>query len=164
MTCDYTVTSGSREFPCHRVILRARSRVFNSGITVNMLEGTEGRWDVKDSNPQAVDAMMKHIYTGDIPEEVKLRPLELLQLANQYELEDLEEATRDIILTRLTVENAVTTLIEIDRYGAGKTEGKDQVIEFIKKHAKADVESENWEHFVNNYGTLVTNIVSAVTN
>ena len=91
-------------------------------------------------------------------------PVDLLQLATTYQLKDLVGACTEVLLSRLTAENAVTTLVNFDRYLAGNTEVKKEVIGYIKKNAISVVRSENWKLFVNNYGDLVTEIFEAMAS
>jgi hypothetical protein len=71
---------------------------------------------VKDAEAAAVKAMIAFMYTGDIPEEaVKETPVELLGLATKYHLPELAEACREAVVAALTPENAVTSLIQLDR-------------------------------------------------
>jgi hypothetical protein len=71
---------------------------------------------VKDAEAATVKAMIAFIYTGNIPKEaVKETPVELLGLATKYHLPELAEACREAVVAALTPDNAVSTLIMMDR-------------------------------------------------
>jgi hypothetical protein len=72
---------------------------------------------VQDAESAALEAMLANIYTGDIPEAVKEMAVELLDLATLYNLQELAEACRRAVVAALTPENAVTSLIMLDRSG-----------------------------------------------
>ena len=92
------------------------------------------------------------------------RPLETLQPATFYQLHDLAAASRKILLWQMTTENAVMTLVNLDRYKENDEEAKQQVIKFIKKNAQDVVGSKDWDIFQANYGSLVKEIIEAIIN
>ena len=130
------------------------------------------RWIMRDAEgdeaePLAVKDMLEYIYTSRIPEDgIKERPGDLLDLAMQYQLPGLGEACKEAIIEGLTPQNAVVSLIQLDKYIGGKNEEvwKNRVLEFIKKNAKAVVKGEHWKTFVKNYEDLVTDIVTCLAN
>ena len=163
-TSNFLVVCEDKQFQCHKTILSARSPVFANGIA-KMKEGATGRWDVKESTPEAVKQMLMFIYTGKIHyKDVLKRPLEMLQLATFYQLDDLTAASRKILLWQMTAKNAVMTLVNMDRYKETDEEAKQQVIKFIKKNARDVVGSEDWDVFQANYGSLVKEVIEAIVN
>jgi hypothetical protein len=117
-TSDYVVECQGKQFACHRAVLAARSSTFADGLSSDLLEGVQQKWMVRDAESDVVEAMLAFIYTGDIPEVIKKTPAELLDLANMYNLQELVEACRRAVVAALTPENAVISLIELDRSGA----------------------------------------------
>ena len=120
-----------------------------------------------EAEPLAVKDMLEYIYTSRIPEDgIKERPGDLLDLAMQYQLPGLGEACKEAIIEGLTPQNAVVSLIQLDKYVGGKNEEvwKNRVLEFIKKNAKAVVKGEHWKTFVKNYEDLVTDIVTCLAS
>ena len=136
--------------------------MFASGIA-EMKEGATGRWDIKDSTPEAVNDMLTFVYTGEIDYNLMLkRPLEMLQLASLYQLHDLAAASRKMLFWQMTAENAVMTLVNLDKYEETDEEAKKEVIMFIKKSARDVVDSDDWDVFQANYGSLVKEIFKAI--
>ena len=87
-TADIVVECQGAEFHCHRAILMARSSTFAGGLSNNFSEGSKGRWTVKEARPETVKDILCYIYTNKIPEcKGTNSPIELLQLASQYQLE-----------------------------------------------------------------------------
>ena len=163
-TSDFLVVCEDKQFKCHKTILSARSPVFASGIA-KMKEGATGRWDVEESTPEAVEDMLHFIYTGEIYYgDMLKRPLEMLQLATFYQLDDLAAASRKILLWQMTADNAVMTLVNLDRYEETGEEAKQLVIKFIKKNARDVVGSEDWDVFQATYGSLVKEVIEAIVN
>ena len=70
-----------------------------------------------------------------------------------------------MLLSGLTVENAVLLLIQIDRHSEGDSDGvKKEVIDFIKNNAKQVIVSEHWKQFANSHGDLMTEIMMAMAS
>ena len=130
------------------------------------------RWTMRDAEgddaePLAVRDMLEYIYTSRISKDgIKERPGDLLDLAMQYQLPDLGEACKEAIIEGLTPQNAVVSLIQLDKYSGEKNEEewKNKVLDFIKKNANAVVKGEHWKTFVKNYEDLVTEIVTCLAN
>ena len=69
-----------------------------------MQEGHLAVYEIKESQPASVEAMLRHVYTGKL--EVAPEALApLLDLAVQYELEDLKISVAEELLNGLTEEN-----------------------------------------------------------
>ena len=133
------------------------------GLAANMSEETSNRWTVNNSNPEAVKDMLHYLYTGEI-RGVETRPTELLHLASFYRLPELEMASKEELVRGLTAENAVETLVNMDKYAPDDGVVKEMVIGFIKMNARQVVEGEDWKVFVKSYGDLVTDIFKAMAN
>ena len=162
-TCDFLVICKDKRFPCHKAILSARSSVFSNMFLANMLEAATGKWEVMDSTPEAVQHMMDFIYSGEIDyASMQKRPVEMLHLANFYDLPDLAAAAKETMLRQLLPENAVSTLVNFERYAATDEEVKKEVMGFIKRNAKDVVDSKDWDVFQQNYSTLVKDIVKGM--
>ena len=160
---DFTLVCEDKEFPCHRAILRARSEVFARTLSHNMQENEESRFIVHDSNPLAVEILLKHLYSGAIPANLDHHTVEILQLAEFFQLEELREECRLSLVRNLSVENAVTTMVHVDRFfHQDQTGMRDKVKEFIKLNAASVVDNEHWGKFVRTYPDMVTELFRAV--
>ena len=62
----------------------------------------------------------------------------------------------------MTTDNAVMVLVNLDRYEETDEEAKKEVIKFIKKNAKDVVDSDDWDVFQANYGSLVKEVFKAI--
>jgi speckle-type POZ protein len=161
-TTNYMVECEGLQFPCHRAVLAARSSTFANGFQSGLVEGVLQRWVVKDADPADVKGMLAFIYTSNIPKAVEQRPVELLDLAMKYDLPDLALACRKAVVAGLTYENAVRSLIELDKFKVTEPdEAKEAVIEFIKKHCREVIKSPDWPQFMKNFGPLVNEIIES---
>merc|ERR1712061_458036 len=72
-------------------------------------------YEIKESSPAAVEAMLRYIYTGDCECPVLELP-RLLDLSVQYELSDLCEVVASQLATDVTPENVRERLAAMKRY------------------------------------------------
>ena len=91
--------------------------------------------------------------------------MELLKLANFYEVLKLKESLKNELMKRLDTENVLETLVEVDRCitedeGVART----TIVNFIKTNIKKVMEGEDWKAFVNSHGELVTIIMKAMVD
>ena len=96
---DAVVVIVGKRFAVHRSVLSEASPVFYRAFSGSMREASKACYEVKDSTPDAVEAMLKYVYTGAAPKESEDITLPLLELAVQYELADLcEKAANDLLV------------------------------------------------------------------
>ena len=69
-----------------------------------------------------------------------------------------------VAFSGLTVENAVETLLNLDKYAPDDGVVKEEVISFIKMNTRKVVEGEDWKVFVKNYEGLANKIVKPMVN
>lgn len=91
--------------------------------------------------------------------------MEVLKLANFYEVLKLREEVKAELVKSLDTENVLETLVEVDRC-ITEDEGmaRTTIVNFIKTNIKKGMEGEDWKAFVNNHGYLVTIIMKAVVD
>ena len=116
---------------------------------------------IPDSTPEIVKPMISYIYTGNVPENIKQIAPELIQVSDKYQLEILVEACAEALVEELTNENAMKTLVLIDRYA--QTSGhRKKVLDFVCENARRVMKSADWKEFQKSYPDLVTNILEGI--
>jgi hypothetical protein len=89
----------------HRFILSARSPVFAAMFSNDMIESQTGRVEIHDADFCLFRHFLKFIYTGKL--DIAARNLELLALADKYQIETLQEmcqaATREVDIQEIIV-------------------------------------------------------------
>jgi len=112
---DALVICAGERFEAHRSTLSAASPVFEAAFASSMLEGLHAQYEIKDSTPQAVEGMLRFIYTGctDVS-DTELCPL--LDLAVQYDLGELANATARRMLVSVAVENVCAYVQTLKRH------------------------------------------------
>ena len=105
---DWTIISDDgQRFPCHRIILAAKSSVMKAMLTTEMKEKEEKETKVQYSN-QVVGAFVNYFYTGSVPQEVLESHLSsFLALSELYNLLPMKAQTEDLAIRSLKLENVV---------------------------------------------------------
>ena len=113
---DLSLICQGQEFRCHKVVVAARSPVLKTALTNQMfLENTNNRIVIEDSTPEAVRAMLGHIYTGDVPENIDHLVVDILHISDKYDVRSLKKICEKTLLADLNAQHAINTLILADR-------------------------------------------------
>merc|ERR1719508_584077 len=160
---DFTIVCGDREFKCHRVLLASRSTVFKAMIlNDNFVETRQNSITIGEASPDMVEAMLDFIYTGRVPDDIQEKAIDLINLADSYDLQDLMEICESSLINNLTVEGVIETLIAIDLH-CPNSQNRQKIVDFIKEEATQVVKSSHWKEFVVKYPDLVTEIVLSLS-
>ena len=138
-----------------------RSPVFEAMLKNDMEEKQKKEIPIPDSTPEIVKPMISYIYTGNVPENIKQIAPELIQVSDKYQLEILAEACAEALVEELTDENAMKTLVLIDRY-APSPGNRNKVLDFICANARRIMKCADWKEFKKAYPDLVSNILEVL--
>ena len=105
---DFTIISEEgQEFPCHRLVLAAKSSTMKALMTTEMREKEEKKTNIKYNN-QVVGAFVDYFYNGEIPKLVLEGNISsFMELADLYNLDPLKALVEDTAVKNLTLENVV---------------------------------------------------------
>jgi len=118
---DIELRCGETAFPCHQLILRARSPVFRAMFQTEMKEKQTKKIDIEDATPELVAEMLNFIYTGTISNnQLEEMASGLLGVANKYQLNDLKNMCEDKLCATLEVSNSIEYLVIGDLHNAFK--------------------------------------------
>ena len=85
---DFTVICGNREFKCIRAILASRSTVFKAMfLNDSFIENRENSVTIKNALPDSVEAMLEYISKAIVPQDIKEKAIDLIDLADRYDLQ-----------------------------------------------------------------------------
>ena len=159
---DVIFVCNEKEFHLHKVILAARSPVFCAMFEHEMLEKTNNALVITDTSSEAVHKLVQYVYTGTIEDIDKISKeilIELLIAADKYELNDLKEMSEVIFYHRLTLQNAIETLIFADFHNAQML--RNQTIEFIVAHNKNFIDNPEFESFSKSHSHLLPDFIKS---
>lgn len=158
-TSDTDVVCNGKVFKCHRIILCARSSTFSNMLLGDMRENDEKKVDMKDTTVEAVEEMLRYIYTGEISESVDKLNEDLLQLADMYDLNTLKTACGEVILSKLEVSNCISSYIMADRFFMAETRVRKMLDLFMTCKAEKVVECEDLDRLVAGFPGLVKDLM-----
>ncbi|XP_014237889.1 speckle-type POZ protein B-like [Trichogramma pretiosum] len=139
-------TACGKEIPAHKVVLATASPVFNAMFSHDMLENKTQSVDMVDITYEAAVQMLRYIYTGTLANHQTSLILNLLSVADKYQLEDLKNKCEHVIGTNLSTENVLEILKVADDHGAKHL--KEKAIKFVKSNVNGPLESNNVGDFI----------------
>ena len=155
---DFTIICEDQKFPCHKVILAARSDVFRAMLSQETEEIINNEVKIVDSCPEIVKNIIDFIYKGSIPEEIDDVCGDLIYLATKYNLTGLALACEVALVKTICDANALSTLVLIDRH-CPRSSIRDDVIKYISMNTVNIIDTEHWETFVKQEPKLVTEVM-----
>lgn len=128
---DVVFVVNSVEFKAHKVILMARSPVFQAMFLVDMIEKKENKVTIKNIEPEVFAQLLKFIYTDEI--DMDRASIELGHAANMYSLLRLLSICNNHLQKTIDITNAIA----IVKYSIDVVcdELKDFAAKFVMSHA-----------------------------
>ena len=115
--CDMEIDCGGEIFPCHRVIVSARSPVFRAMFRAKMKESESRKVTIEDIKPEIMAEMLYFLYTGLVRKDVsKDSVVDLLVAADKYQMDTLRNICQDKLSSALDAKNVIEFLILGEMY------------------------------------------------
>lgn len=102
-----------KEIKAHKVLLAARSPVFESMLTNGMIESSSNIIEVSDIDYEVMKEMIDFMYTGFVSNLSKYA-LDLLFAAEKYHLRGLKVICENYLKTHLNQDNVISILLAAD--------------------------------------------------
>ncbi|KAL7298670.1 hypothetical protein TKK_0008434 [Trichogramma kaykai] len=123
------ITSDGNDIPAHKAILATASPVFRAMFTHNMLENKENSVEITDTTKNTVIEMLRYIYTAEVIINKVDTTIELLEIADKYQIDNLKIKCEKILCFDLSSDNAIKILIAAHKYKTKYLE--DETIKFL---------------------------------
>lgn len=111
--CDVKFQIGSETIGAHIAVLAARSPVFAAMFEHNMKETETRQVVIDDIDAPVFKQLLHYLYAGKAPrlrlDDELAQPL--LLAADKYDIKDLRDECQALLRSRITVDNAIETLI-----------------------------------------------------
>jgi len=141
---DVIIAVAGKEFPVHKVMLSARSPVFQAMFQNPLKESKQNRIEITDLDEQSAQQLLEFIYTGIAPPLADFS-LGLLAAAEKYQISSLKPICESSLEKKLTVGNVLQILQFAELYSAQKLKVKS--IEFIVKNSVTITRTDEWQKF-----------------
>ena len=139
---DLTVSCEEEHFKCHKAILAARSKYFESMFSSDMVESSQSSIVMNDISAKAFAQLLEFIYTGSLSDSSDLESVELLTLADRFMFDDLKLACEVAISKTVGMSNAVELLSISHTYSA--KELQKAAASFVNANRQMLSKSEEW--------------------
>ena len=156
---DVKIVCGDKVFDCHRIFLSSRSSVFRAMFQHGMTEAQTRRIEIKELEPEVVQAMLKYIYTGNMNFST-MKPEEMLAAAQMYDLGLLKDYYEEKLCKSLDISNCVDMLVLGDLHEAAAL--KRDALRLIVKNLSSVVESPDWQNKLISYPVLMSEVLKNV--
>jgi len=103
----------------HRSVLSARCEYFRSMFGAGFQEGDSAEIHISDTSSAAFRALLKHLYTDSLEVDEAV-VFEVAKLSDQYRVERLHNHCLHELFKGMSVENAVTRLVQAHAGGGGE--------------------------------------------
>ena len=156
---DVTIRCEESEFKVHKAILSAQSPVFQTMFEVDMAEKNNGVVDITDTTPTVMSDLVAYFYTGTAP-NINKWAKELLNASKKYELPRLFTMCENELKLRITVNNALDTILLADLYDAAAL--RQACLKFMHFHSTEVRETNQWKQLKVNmdaHGELLIEIL-----
>lgn len=98
----------------HKVVLCARSPVFYKMFTTYMQDAKKSSIDLPDINSNTIKEFLRFIYCNEV-QNLETVALELLFIAEKYQVEPLKQLCARHIETKLSEQNVLDVIVIADR-------------------------------------------------
>ncbi len=143
---DINLKCDDKIFPCHKIILAARSDVFQAMFgSKSFSESITNETVIEDCKSEVLANLLKFIYTDKLEADL-YNCLDLMMLADKYNVKKLRKKCERAIASSINCSNAVALLCTASNMEAPillKSAAK-----FIDSNRKGIVGSEDWEKMV----------------
>ncbi|RWS14044.1 protein roadkill-like protein [Dinothrombium tinctorium] len=146
--CDTIVASRDGiEFKAHRLVLKARSKVFEAMFEHETKERAESRIEIPDFDGAVIKEMLNFIYSDNIDEDnINEIASELLLAADKYYLPRLKMLCEQYLASNITVDTCGYLLPLSDMCNCKRL--KEKVLEFSAANSVKVSETESWNREV----------------
>ncbi|XP_044012390.1 speckle-type POZ protein-like [Aphidius gifuensis] len=146
---DVTIKVGQRSFRAIKGILGARSPVFAAMFNhEEFKENEKNEVVIEDIEENVFEEFLHYIYTDESPNVDKM-PMELLVVAEKYQMDCLKNICEEVICKTINVDNAASMLVCSDRYQLKKL--KEKCLEFMKTNLRAVMSNETFQVYKKQY-------------
>jgi len=142
---DVKLKVGDKEFQAHKSVLAARSQVFDSMFSQNMLENISGVINISDCDADVFEAFLTFLYSGQLDEIPSSIVVGLYDIADKYDLPELKKEC----VKRLIIELSVDSVCDALRVAALHEEKElmETAKKFFVENTEEILDNPNWESF-----------------
>ncbi|XP_044010314.1 speckle-type POZ protein-like [Aphidius gifuensis] len=156
-SADVTIKVGQKSFRAIKGILAVRSPVFAAMFDHEQFEeNKKNEVVIDDIDEDVFEEFLHYIYTDESPNVDKMT-MELLAVADKYQVDCLKNICEEIICKTINVNNAANILVFSDKYNLEKLDKK--CLEFIKKNLQAVLSNKRFQVYQKKYPEIFVGVL-----
>ena len=132
---DFIFEVDGEEISAHKLILSTRSTYFQTLFNSGMREATENRAAIQDIDAASFKAILKFLYCGRLPEDLKTSAKNYLPVADKYDIQELKEACEYALERTITRDNVAELMVTADMFHCAEL--KAEAIEQFMTYGKS---------------------------
>ncbi|KAF8771065.1 Speckle-type POZ protein B like protein [Argiope bruennichi] len=141
---DFKLKVDSEVFPVHKVLLAARSPVFNAMFTNDYKETSSGQVLISDMDADTIRRFLIYLYSDTIDDLTMENATKLYFVADKYGVLCLKEICVSFLKDNLSSSSACSFLILADQHQDDELKAVAQ--DYISKHNSEILRSEDWQN------------------
>jgi speckle-type POZ protein len=158
---DVTLICKEKRFPCHKVILRARSDVFDAMFShEEMAEMKSSEVMIEDTDPDSLEQLLQFIYSDKV-EGLAANAAGLLTLADKYNIPRLKGMCEESMCKNIEVGNAADLLVLAYLHETSNLRAI--AVDFITCNMSRVSETPGWKGIAESHPRIMNEIVQALT-
>ena len=149
---DVVLQCQGKEFKAHKLILAAASPVFEAMFKKDTKEHLDSCVNIEDMDSDVFEVFLHFIYTNQV-DELDEMYLDLLAVADKYDVQPLREICIQHMAKNISLDNAVEVLALAERHSIESIKSK--TLQFINKNVLNVSTTDAWTDLIKCYPHLV---------
>ncbi|XP_071033417.1 speckle-type POZ protein B-like [Parasteatoda tepidariorum] len=158
---DLNLHAGKEMIPVHKCLLSARSPVFSAMFKRDMKENQTGVVDIPDVESEVLRSFVEYLYTDIFSNTEFEHVLNLLLVADKYQVNSLKERCSKILISKISTENIYEVISVADL--VNQVALKQLALNYIKTNKMAIIQSPDWSDWVERNMKLAIEILTKLS-
>ena len=143
-SCDIVINCEDKTLKAHKIVLQARSKVFDAMLKSDMAESKTGVINVTGIKSSTLECFLKYLYSATLPKLNVASSKELYEAADRYDVKELKQACSEFLIMKLSDGNACDLLVLADLHH--DKDLREEAIDYIVER-KIPENDKNWAEF-----------------
>ncbi|GBM17871.1 Speckle-type POZ protein B [Araneus ventricosus] len=157
---DVNLRAGNESFPAHKIILSAKSQVFEEMFTKDKSKKGRKVIELTDFDPDILRRLLLYMYSENVEDLTPEAAVKLYKVAIKYELQDLREKCSKFLESNLCIANIFTLLALAEKQEDNNLKRATRM--FIFEHDNEIFDSDDWENFKKKNPILAMDVMQYV--
>lgn len=157
--CDVILQTKSQQFPCHKLVLCARSAVFKTMFENEMLEKETNVVNIEDIESEILGMFVSYLYSDKLDSKDFNAVVKLYEVADKYDVKLLLKDCSDVMTSRLSIENVSELLDVADKHN--HEDLKEELVSYFCRNSVEIIKTRSWRNLFLNKPLLATETLQA---